>query len=138
MQIGRNLTDAVDGFLLGHRYLIMDRDPIFTRKLRALLATSGVQSVRLPARSPNLNAYAERFVRSVKQECLSKVVPLGERHLWELLRQYLAHYHGERNHQGLRNALIEPANGVALSGSGPVKRRTRVGGLLSYYYREAA
>jgi transposase InsO family protein len=136
-QIGRNLIDAVDGFLLKHRHLVMDRDPVFTRDFRRLLERSGVQSVRLPARSPNLNAFAERFVRSVRDECLSKVIPLGERHLRELLREYLGHYHAERNHQGLSNALIEPANDNQAA-IGRVLRRNRLGGLLSYYHRVAA
>jgi transposase InsO family protein len=86
-QVGRNLTDAVDGFLLKHRYLIMDRDPLFTRGFRELLAASGVQSVRLPARSPNLNAYAERWVGSVRSECLARVMPLGERYLRQTLQE---------------------------------------------------
>ena len=136
-QIARNLTDAVDGFLLKHHHLIMDRDPVFTRDFRRLLKSSGVQSVRLPARSPNLNAFAERFVRSVRDECLSKVIPLGEQHLRELLRQYLAHYHAERNHQGLGNVLIERANNNCAM-TGRVLRRKRLGGMLSYYHRAAA
>jgi transposase InsO family protein len=73
--------DVVDGFLLNKRHLIMDRDPLFTHAFRTILATAGIKSVRLPARSPNLNAFAERFVRSVRNECLSKVVPLGERRI---------------------------------------------------------
>jgi transposase InsO family protein len=135
LQMGRNLTDAVDGFLLGKRFLIMDRDPLFTRDFRAMLADSGVTSVRLPARSPNLNAFAERFVRSVRDESLSKVVPLGETHLRELLREFLAHYHAERNHQGLANRLVEPFNDNA---TGRIVRRKRIGGVLNYYYRAAA
>jgi putative transposase len=136
-QIGRNLTDAVDGFLLGHRHLIMDRDPLFTRAFRTMLADSGVKSVRLPARSPNLNAYAERFVRSIKSECLRRVVPLGENHLRELVQGYVAHYHVERNHQGIGNALIDPSNdnsGI----TGRVVRRKRLGGMLNFYCRTAA
>lgn len=105
-QMARNLTDMVDGFLLKHRYVLMDRDPLFTEAFRASLARSGVKAVRLPPRSPNLNAYAERFVRSVKSECLSRVIPLGRRHLWQLLDEYVKHYHLERNHQGLDNQLI--------------------------------
>jgi Integrase core domain len=135
--IARNLTDAIDGFLIGHRYRIMDRAPVFTAGFRALLAGSGVQSVRLPSRSPNLNAYAERFVRSIRQECLSKVVPLGERHLRELVREYVAHYHGERNHQGLDNRLIERLDDDATA-AGRVLRRRRLGGMLNFYYRAAA
>jgi putative transposase len=136
-QIGRNLTDAVDGFLLGKRYLIMDRDPVFTRAFRRMLADSGVQSVRLPARSPNLNAFAERFVRSVRDECLSTVIPLGEQHLRELLREFVAHYRVERNHQGLGNKLIEPSNDNSAM-TGRVLRRKRIGGTLNFYHRTAA
>jgi transposase InsO family protein len=93
--------------------------------------------VRLPARSPNLNAYAERFVRSIRSECLSKIVPLGEGHLRSVVREYTDHYHQERNHQGLGNRLI------ARSDRGPqkldrIERRARLGGLLNFYDREAA
>ena len=136
-QIGRNLTDAVDGFLLNHSHLIMDRDPVFTLAFRTLLASSGVKSVRLPPRSPNLNAYAERFVRSIRDECLSKVVPLGERHLRQLVSEHVAHYHLERNHQGLGNQLIEHSDQKPTL-AGRVLRRKRLGGLLNFYYRNAA
>jgi putative transposase len=136
-QIGRNLTDAVDGFLLGKRYLIMDRDPLFTRAFRTMLADSGVKSLRLPPRSPNLNAYAERFVRSIKSECLRRVVPLGENHLRELVHEYVAHYLLERNHQGLGNKLIEPSNDNSAM-TGRVVRRKRLGGTLNFYSRAAA
>jgi transposase InsO family protein len=134
-QVARNLTDTMDGFLLRKRYLIMDRDPLFTKAFRTLLIDSGVKSVQLPARSPNLNAFAERFVRSVREECLSKVVPLGEKHLRQLLREFVEHYHLERNHQGLSNALIEPSNENSV---GRVIRRSRIGGMLNYYHRAAA
>ena len=94
--------------------------------------------VRLPARRPNLNSYAERWVRSVRSECLSRVIPLGERHLRHLLSEYLVHFHQERNHQGLENRIIELLAANTNAGKGIVRRRERVGGLLSYYYREAA
>jgi transposase InsO family protein len=136
-QIARNLTDALDGFQIGHRHLIMDRAPVFTAGFRALLAGSGVRSVRLPVRSPNLNAYAECFVRSNRQECLSKVILLSERHLRELVREYVAHYHRERNHQGLNNQLIEPTV-LENPATGRVRRRKRLGGMLNFYYRAAA
>lgn len=134
VQLARNLTDCVDGFLLGKAKLIVDRDPLYSEHFRGLLRGAGVELVRLPARSPNLNAYAERFVRSIKSECLSKVIPLGERHLRAVLAEYMAHYHGERNHQGLGNVvpLVLPR------GEGPVKRRDRLGGILKHYYRDAA
>jgi putative transposase len=138
LQMARNLTDAVDGFLLGKRYLIMDRDPLFTHAFRTMLAASGVKSVRLPARSPNLNAFAERFVGSVRRECLARVIPLGERHLRENVQNFVEHYHAERNHQGLCNKLIVPVNYNAAAKGGRVARRRRLGGVLSYYHREAA
>jgi transposase len=135
-QVLRNLTDVVDGFLLGKTHVIMDRNPVFTAGVRNMLRHAGVKPVRLPRRSPNLNAFIERFIRSIKEECLDRVIPLGEAHLRELIREYMAHYHTERPHQGLDGSLIQPANDRA--SDGPVIRRERLGGLLNYYYREAA
>jgi transposase InsO family protein len=136
-QVARNLTDAVDGFLTGKRYLIHDRDPLFTKNFRDLLEAAGLTCLKLPAHSPNLNAFAERFVLSIKSECLSKLVPLGERHLRHAVTEFVDHYHRERNHQGLENQLITksatPANDNA-----PIARRERLGGLLSFYYRRVA
>lgn len=136
-QVARNLTDAIDGVLRGSRYLIHDRDPLFTREFDGLMRAAGVECLKLPARSPDLNAYAERFVLSIKSECLWKIIPLGEGHLRRAVAEFVAHYHIERNHQGLENRLIvapaEPANG-----NGPVVRRERLGGVLSFYYRRAA
>ena len=137
-QVARNLTDAVDGFLLKHRYIILDRDPLYTRAFRQMLCASGVSSVRLPPRSPNLNAYAERFIGSVRQECLARVIPLGERHLRQILHDYADHYHTERNHQGLQNKLITATADDHAATSGRVLRRRRLDGVLNYYYRDAA
>ena len=136
-QIARNLTDVDDGFLIGARYLIHDRDPLFTRSFRQVLKSSGVKTVKLPARSPNLNAYAERFVRSIKSECLSQIIPLGERHLRQAVKEFTEHYHVERNHQGLDNELIDDQR-CAGSMDGDVEGRERLGGVLNYYYRRAA
>jgi transposase InsO family protein len=136
-QIGRNLTDAVDGILVGKRYLIHDRDPLFTAEFLNMLGDSGVKSVKLPPRSPNLNAYAERFVRSIKESCLERLILFGEGSLWKAVHEFLAHYHRERNHQGLRNRLITPDTRLAAS-SGPIRRRERLGGMLNYYYHDAA
>ncbi len=97
----------------------------------------GVEIVRLPARSPNLNAYAERFVLSVRTECLDCFIPLGERHLRGALREYVAHYHCERNHQGLGGRLIDPDEATGRT-RGRVVARSRLGGLLRHYYRDAA
>ena len=99
-QIARNLTDATAGALTGLGHLIVDWDPLYTVHFRTLLQVAGVQLLRLPARSPNLNAYAERFVRSIKHECLRHIVPLGERHLSAVVREFVEHYHAERNHSG--------------------------------------
>ncbi len=136
-QIARNLTDADSGFLNGARYLIHDRDPLFTDGFRKILKPSGVKTVKLPARSPNLNAYAERFVRSVKSECLEKIIPLGERHLRKAVKEYTEHYHFERNHQGLDNELIEKRSDEP-NMDGAVGCRERLGSTLNYYYRRAA
>ena len=124
------------GFLLDKTHLIMDRDPIFTVRVRELLTHAGTKPVRLPRRSPNLNAFIERFIRSIKEECLDRVIPLGESHLRELIREYMAHYHVERPHQGLGGTIIQPANDSAADG--PLIKCERLGGLLNYYYREAA
>src|SRR5216683_2928600 len=105
-QCARQLTDPLDGFLLGKRYLIHDRDTKFTPAFDGLLKDSGVEPIVLPPRSPNLNAHCERFVRSIKEEALDQMVMLGEQALSYAIHQYLAHYHTERNHQGLDNQLI--------------------------------
>jgi transposase InsO family protein len=135
-QMARNLVDAVDGFLVGKRYVLIDRDPLYTEAFRRILGQGGVKAVRLPARSPNLNAFAERFVLSIKSEGLDRIVPLGEAYRRRAILEYTNHYHQERNHQGLDNELIVPA--VAANGVGKVSRRERLGGLLSFYHREAA
>jgi transposase InsO family protein len=136
-QCARQLTDAFDGFLLGKRYLLHDRDTKFTQAFDALLKASGVEPVVLPPRSPNLNAHCERFLRSVKEEVLNQIVIIGEAALRSVLKQYLEHYHAERNHQGLDNHLIAPRVEGGCP-TGPVLCRKRLGGVLRYYSREAA
>jgi putative transposase len=136
-QCARQLTDPFEGFLLGKRYLLHDRDTKFTRAFDALLKDSGVNPIVLPARSPNLNAHCERFMRSIKEEALDQMMMLGERSLYYTIQQYLAHYHHERNHQGLANQLIAAEPGMRSHGD-QVRRRERLGGLLSYYYRDTA
>jgi len=136
-QIGRNLTDGVDGILIGKRYLIHDRDPLFTAEFLNLLEQTGVKSAKLPPRSPNLNAHAERFVRSIKESCLDRMIWFGEGSLRKGISEFVAHYHKERNHQGLDNRLITPDDSHAKS-RGRLRRRERLGGMLNYYYRQAA
>src|SRR5499427_10589699 len=109
----------------------------YTQAFDALVKASGVEPVVLPPRSPNLNAYCERFVRSIKEEALERMVMLGERSLDQVIHTYLIHYHRERNHQGLDNRLIAPERAIG-GQTGHVVRRERLRGLLSYYYREAA
>jgi putative transposase len=99
-QIARNVTDVDDGFLRGKRYLILDRDAKYSDRFRNVLVREGIHVVRLPPKSPNLNAFAERFVRSIKEECLNRMIFFGQASLRHAIKQYMAHYHGERNHQG--------------------------------------
>src|SRR5215467_10222345 len=136
-QIARNLTAGDDGILNGKRYLIHDRDPLFTAEFLKILADAGVQSVKLPPRSPNLNAHAERFVRTIKESCLDRMILFGEASLRKAISEFVAHYHLERNHQGLGNRLILPET-THLTNSGRVRRRQRMGSMLNCYYRQAA
>jgi len=136
-QIARNLTDDVDGFFRAKRYLIHDRDPLYTIEFLSMLAEQGIESVKLPPRSPNLNAHAERFVRSIKEGCLERMIFFGEDALRNAIKEFVVHYHLERNHQGLGNRLIVPVT-TSVETTGTVERRQRLGGLLNYYHREAA
>ena len=136
-QIARNLTDPFDGFLRDKRYLLVDRDSNFSSAFRATLKNAGVESVRLPAKSPNLNSQIERFHLSIKSECLERMIFFGEKSLRRAVAAYLDHYHEERNHQGLDNQIIQAGNEVGRT-EGDVACRERLGGLLRYYYRDAA
>ena len=107
-QCARQLTDHFDGFLLGKCYLIHDRDTKFTGAFDQYWRDNGVEPVVLPPRSPNVNAHCERFVRSIKEEALNRMIVMGEVSLRHVIRSYLVHYHSERNHQGLDNQLIAP------------------------------
>jgi transposase InsO family protein len=122
--------------LRGQWKLIHDRDPLFSAGFRTALG-SDVPTIKLPVKRPNLNAYAERFVLSIKSECLNHVVPLGERHLRLLVSEFVEHYHSERTHQGLANSLIVQ-RGTTANDNGRVVRRKRLGGTLSFYHRAAA
>ena len=137
LQWARNLTDAEDGPLKGRRILIHDRDPLFTKKFRETLKGAGVRCLKMPKQSPNLNAYAESWVRTVKRECLDKMILFGESHLRHVIEEYVEHYNTERPHQGIGNRLITGPLGP-LPRDGPVLCRERLGGLLKSYYREAA
>jgi putative transposase len=136
-QIARNLTDAEQGTLTGKRYLLHDRDPLFTAEFLKMIADAKVESVKLLPRSPNLNAHAERFVRSIKESCLERLIFFGEASFRTAVQNFVAYYHGERDHQGLGNRLIRPEPGHVRT-AGEVQRRKRLGGMLDYYYRAAA
>ena len=138
IQIGRNMTDEESGMLAGNRKLIIDRDTKYCNDFRRLLEQAGTTIIRLPPRSPNLNAYAERFVGSIKAECLNRLIFFGEASLRRALREYTAHYHYERNHQGVQNQLLNAAANDESYEHGLISKRARLGGILNYYSREAA
>ena len=137
MQIARNLTDPFDGFLRRKRYLLMDRDTKYSEAFRSMLKAADVNGVRLPPRSPNLSPHIERFMRSIKAECLERIIFFGEMSLRNALGEFLEHYHLERNHQGLGNRLIDAGEEINRMDGG-VHCRERLGVMLRYYYREAA
>ena len=136
-QVAKNLTDAEDGFLNGKRFLIMDRDTKFCESFRDIVDQDRVKPVRLPPCSPNLSPHIERFMRSIKEEALSRMIFFGEDSLRNAVRQFLDHYHSERNHQSLGNCIIEPPDEVGKA-TGEIQCRERLGGLLRYYHRDAA
>jgi putative transposase len=126
------------GFLQNCRYLLHDRDTKYTQAFRAIIKSGGVRALVLPPRSPNLNAFAERWVKSVKDECLSRLILFGEASLRRALKEYVDHYHTERNHQGKGNVLLFPGAVVDKLSTDPVRCRERLGGLFRYYHRQAA
>jgi putative transposase len=119
------LTAAEVGLLRNHRVLICDRDRKLGGEVGRLLNEAGLRVIQTPLRAPNANAYAERFVRSIKEECLDRIIPIGERHVRRAVSDFVAHDHRERNHQGRVQA------------EGRIRRRARLGGLLNYYERAA-
>ena len=138
-QIARNAAMDEWGFLDGRQYLIHDRDTKYCQSFRDIIESGDVKTLPLPARSPNLNAFAERWVKSVKDDCLSKLILFGEASLRSALREYIVHYHVERNHQGKGNVLLFPtATKIMRRADGSVGCKERLGGLLKYYHREAA
>ena len=132
--MARELTFTDDGFLNGGRFLIHDRDSKYTDSFLSILRNAGVKNIRLPLKSPNLNAFAERWVLAVKTECLARLILFGENSLRYALREYLRHYHGERNHQGLDSRLIDEPESSKSVGT-EIECRERLGGLLKFYHR---
>lgn len=138
-QIARNVTMAEWGFLSSSEYLIHDRDSKFCNSFCNIIKSGGVKPLKLPHQSPNLNAFAERFILSLKSECMAGLIFFGEKSLLKALNEYTTHYHHERNHQGKENRLLFPSDEYNHeSRIGKIKCRSRLGGKLKYYYREAA
>jgi len=134
-QIAWNLTDCDEGFLTGKRFLVIDRDAMFSLRFKSIVRGSGVELLLTAYQAPNMNAYAERFVRSIKSECLDQMIFLGRESLVRAIAEYAAHYHDERSHQGIGNEIV---SGAKAQGEGIVETRERLGGLLKYYHRRAA
>ncbi len=135
-QVARNLMDTFDGFLRAKRYLIHDRSPVYTTQFTEILKSAGVKTIKLPPRSPNLNPHAQRFVRSIQSECLSRMIFFSEKQLARAIEQFITHYHAERNHQGIGNRLIAPEESAGNPNAG-IPCRERLGGLLRYYHHAA-
>jgi putative transposase len=137
-QMARHAVDEIDGAFRSIRFALHDRDTKFCAFFRATLRSGGVRPLLLPARSPNLNGFADRWVRSIKSECLSQLILFGEASLRRTITEFLTHYHYERNRQGKANLLLFPAPGGRRScPRAPVRCQQRLGGLLKYYSRAA-
>ena len=132
-QVARNVVDPIDGFLRNKKFLVLDRDTNFDAAFAAILQSAGVRIARIAFQAPNMNSFAERFVRTIKDECLSKMVFFGDAMLQRALREFVAHYHDERPHQAKGNVVLRAT--TPMPTSGPALRRERLGGLLSYYHR---
>ena len=137
MQIAKNVTDPFDGFLREKQFLIIDRDTKYCEAFRHLLKSADIEPVRLPPRSPNMNAYMERFVKSIKHESTDQLILFSERSLRRVISEYIEFYNGERFHQGMGNQLLAEPD-ARMNDDGEVTCRERLGGLLRYYYRQAA
>jgi transposase InsO family protein len=133
-QVARNMVDCEEGFLKKKKYLIHDRDPLYTTAFSSILESEGIECVKLPPHSPNLNAFAERFVRTAKEECLNHLILCSEQQLRYALSEFLDYYHTGRVHQGL-GKIIEPMHD---NNTGNVFCVERLGGLLKSYHRKAA
>jgi len=131
------MSEYASDEILDTRYLLMDRDTKYCESFRGILEQANVSCVLLPQRSPNLTPHIERFMRSIKEECLRRMIFFGEESLRRAVSDFLHHYHRERNHQGLDNQIIDPGGEVGQE-IGKVQCRERLGGLLRYYYRDAA
>ena len=137
IQMARHVTMEEWGFLSPGQYLIHDRDTKFCAAFQQIIDAAEIKRVVLPPRSPNLNAYAERWIRSVKDEALSRMILCGEASLRHVLNEYVNHYHQERNHQGKGNVLLFPRPSPVGDADGSIQCHERLGGLLKYYEKAA-
>ncbi|MCC7061989.1 MAG: DDE-type integrase/transposase/recombinase [Planctomycetes bacterium] len=136
-QVARNLTDPGEGFLRDKRFLILDRDTKFTVQFRRILEEAGVTVVNTAVQAPNMNSIAERFVQSIKRECLERLILFGADHLQHALMEFVAHhYRLERPHQGLGNCVVTASTTEKPTGD-VVVADERLGGLLRSYRRTA-
>jgi transposase InsO family protein len=135
-QVARNLTDHVDGFLRDKKFLILDNDVLYSKQFVRILKDAGTKVVHTAIQAPDMNAIAERFVGSVKRECLSKLILFGDRHLQRVLSNYADHYNQDRPHQSVDNNPIQPRPGDPPT-EGEIVVDERLGGLLRSYRRSA-
>jgi putative transposase len=132
-QMAKNLTDPFCGFLKKKKYVVRDRDPLYTDAFLEILKAGGVQAIKSMPLAPNFNPFVERFIRSIKYECLDRMLIFGETHLRYVISEYMNHYHEERAHQGLDNKIIDPPP----DGNGEIVCQERLGGLLKFYRKAA-
>jgi transposase InsO family protein len=138
-QIARNLVNPMDGFLREAKYLTHDRDPRYTDAFIGILKSGGVKSVKIPVQSPNCNPHIERFIRTIRNECLDHLVLFGARHMQTVIKEFVVHYNTEQFHEGLGGQLIDSSNvpGNDNMLNCPILQRSRLGGLLNFYERAA-
>lgn len=130
-QMAKNLTDPFSGFLKNKKYVVRDRDPLYTDAFIEVLKAGGVEAIKSMPLAPNFSPFVERFIRSIKYECLDRMLIFGEAHLRYIVENYISHYHEERAHQGLDNQIIKPPP----QGKGKIVCHERLGGLLKFYKR---
>ena len=126
-------------FVRSHAHLIAAADffttEVWTARFKSILSSSGVEILLTAYQAPNMNAYAERFIRSIKSECIGQMIFLGQRSLDHAIHEFAEHYHDERSHQGIGNRLV---SGAVPQSEGSIEVRQRLGGTLNYYHRRAA
>jgi transposase len=132
-QIAKNLTDPFAGFLKKKKYVVRDRDPLYTDAFIEILRAGGVKAIKSMPMAPNFSPFVERFIRSIKAECLDRMLIFGEAHLRHVIKNYVEHYHFERPHQSLDNKIIKPPP----QGKGKIVCHERLGGLLKFYKKAA-